>query len=133
MKTEAALTEQAEVQSQMAQALAGCGNCRIEYGSYTGNGKYGSSNKNTLSFNHKPVMVFVQEKKYVSNTKDHALRMVRESTWSNGVTDNYYYSQTVSWGDKSVSWYATSGTSADHQFNKSSTVYNYVALLAADE
>lgn len=132
-KLEVALAKQAEAQSQMAQALAGCGNCKIVYGSYTGNGKYGSGNKNTLSFNHKPLLVLVQAKNYVTNTADYHLRMVRDSVWANGVHENYYFAQTVSWGDKSVTWYSTSGNTADAQFNKSSTVYTYVALLAVGE
>ena len=132
-KLEQALAAQAEAQNQMQTALAGCGNCKVVYGTYTGNGKYGSSNKNTLTFEHKPIMVFVQARDYVSNTADYHLRMVRTSTWSNGAHDNYYFAQTVSWTDTSVSWYSTSGTTAECQFNKSSTVYCYVALLAADE
>ena len=132
-KLEQALAAQAEAQSGMQAALAGCGNCKVVYGTYTGSGKYGSSNKNTLTFDHKPIMVFVQPRDYVSNTKDYALRMVRGSTWSNGVCENYYFSQTVSWTDTTVAWYSTSGANADCQFNTSSTVYCYVAILAADE
>ena len=132
-KVEQALAAQAATLAQYTAALAGCGNCKIVYGSYTGNGKYGSANPNRLTFDHKPVLVFVQEKNYVSNTDDFHLRMVRDSAWANGIPDNYYFGQTVSWGDKSVSWYSAVTNNGDTQFNKSSTVYIYVALLAADE
>ena len=129
MKTEQALAEVAE----QAAMVSKCGNCKIVCGSYTGSGHYGSNSKNTLSFDHKPMLVFVQEKNYVDSSVDYHLRMVRDSVWSNGKADNYRFAQTVSWGDKSVSWYSASGTNAEMQFNKSSAVYTYVALLAADE
>ena len=132
-KTEQVLADHSATLAEQAALIAKCGNCKIVCGSYTGSGHYGNNSKNTLSFDHKPMLVFVQEKNYVDSSVDYHLRMVRDSVWSNGKADNYRFAQTVSWGDKSVSWYSASGTNAEMQFNKSSAVYTYVALLAADE
>lgn len=132
-KTEQALAEQAEAQSQMAAVLAKYGNCKIVYGSYIGTGTCGSGNPNKLTFDHKPLLVFVQGRNNSSETADYYLRLVRESVWSIGTIDNYCWSQKVTWGDTSVEWYGASSTVGTSQFNEKSTVYYYVALLAADE
>ena len=123
-KVEQALAEVAE----QAAMVSKCGNCKIVYGSYTGNGKYGSGNKNTLSFNHKPIMVFVQNPS-VSNA-DEKLRMMRGIPWASSRDDSYFEPCTVSWSNSGVEWY---GDAQSVQFNISGTVYNYMALLAADE
>ena len=48
----------------LTAALAAKGNCRIATTSYTGNGKYGESNKNTLSCSGKPLLMLVFPPEY---------------------------------------------------------------------
>ena len=56
-KVDAALKGQAETaaaetaaREELAAAVAACGNCKIAYGTYTGNGNYGSDHPNCLTF-----------------------------------------------------------------------------------
>ena len=53
-KIDAALKANADA---IAETAAACGNCRIVYGSYVGNGQYGSSNPKTLTFDGTPLFV----------------------------------------------------------------------------
>lgn len=129
-KTEQALAAQAEAQNAMQAALANCGNCKIVYGSYTGTGTYGSASPNKLTFDQKPVLVFVGQSTSMSGN-DVKLRMMRGVPEASGKEDNTYWTNYVSWTDNSVQWYNTDGTST--QFNISSKQYPYVAFLAADE
>lgn len=43
------------------------------------------------------------------------------------------YTQIVTWGDKSVSWYSVDPNFAAQQFNESGKTYQYIALLEAGE
>ena len=122
VKTEEALAAVAE----QAALISKCGNCKIVYGSYAGNGKNGSSNPNTLSFALKPIYVVVTPSWKGSNTQATCLHLVRGSTHCVGSPGFSDHTNTVSWGEKSVSWY---GSSANSQLNTSGTTYHYFALL----
>lgn len=112
-------------------AMENYGNCKIVCGTYTGSGTYGSSNKNTLTFNGKPLLVVIRKKtRSISNSSDYTLILLRECAWALGAEENYYYEQTVSWEANSVSWY--SANAATGQFNTSDKIFCYVALIAAD-
>ena len=56
-KIDTALKSSADGVAALQTALASCGNCKIVYGTYTGNGKSGSANPNKLTFDGKPVLV----------------------------------------------------------------------------
>lgn len=58
-KLEQVLAGMAGAQSEMQTALVKCGNCKIVYGSYTGNGTYGSENHSGLTFDLMPIYVVV--------------------------------------------------------------------------
>lgn len=128
-----ALKSNADKAAALQTTLAGAGNCEIVYGSYTGNGQYGSGQPNTLNFAHKPVFVCVQQKTNPDTSTEYALRMIRDSVWANGTEDNYTYSQIVTWGANSVSWYSVDPNFAAQQFNESGKIYQYIALLEAGE
>ena len=132
-KIDAALKSNADKAAALQTALASCGNCKIVYGSYTGTGKYGSGQPNTLNFAHKPVFVCVQQKTNPNTSTEYALRMIRDSVWANGTEDNYTYSQIVTWGANSVSWYSVDPNFAAQQFNESGKIFQYIALLEAGE
>ena len=130
-KIDTALKSSADGVAALQTAMAGAGNCKIVYGSYTGTGKYGSGQPNTLNFAHKPVFVCVQQKTNPNTSTEYALRMIRDSVWANGTEDNYTYSQIVTWGANSVSWYSVDPNFAAQQFNESGKIYQYIALLEA--
>ena len=122
---DAALKSSADGVAALQTALASCGNCKIVYGTYTGNGKSGSANPNKLTFSGKPVLVIVQAQ---SNTTDFDfhLRMIRGCDWAVGDRDNYSYTNSVAWGENYVSWY---NDKAGTQFNLQGSVYSYIALI----
>lgn len=130
VKTEDALVEAAEEQAALAQALAGCGNCKLVYGSYTGTGKYGSSSKNKLTFERKPIYVAVFPAAQ-SGYNDIRLQLLRNVPYAIGLGGNSSYTNTVSWTDTDVQWYSST-SNAGCQFNEKNEVYHYLALLETD-
>ena len=98
-------------------------NCRITWGSYTGNGNYGSSKKTTITTpGFYPVLVCVGSPSDVSDTS-WPWFIMRPSEKAQANTGR---SITVSWTDTSVSWYDENG--AEQQMNYSGKVYYYVVL-----
>lgn len=114
----------------VAQALGTGGqNCRIAWGSYTGNGKYGSSNPNTLNFDFKPMMVWVGGANSGGGTAFPAT-FLRPVTLSRSDSATPDHQLNVNWGENQVSWYASSYTTiyAANQCNAENTTYYYVAI-----
>jgi len=128
-KTEQVLADHSATLAEHAAALAACGNCRIVYGSYAGNGKYGSDNQNSLSFDLPPIFVMVIPDYYVNNTDAVRLNLLKNVPYSIGCPENSGYLNTVSWSGNRVQWY---GASSHGQFNSTSYTYYYFALLATD-
>lgn len=122
---DAALKSSADGVAALQTALASCGNCKIVYGTYTGNGKSGSANPNKLTFSGKPVLVIVQAQNNSTNFDFH-LRMIRGCDWAVGDRNNYSYTNSVAWGENYVSWY---NDKAETQFNLQDSVYSYIALI----
>ena len=122
---DAALKSNADGVAALQTALASCGNCKIVYGTYTGNGKSGSANPNKLTFDGKPVLVIVQAQ---SNTTDFDfhLRMIRGCNWAVGDRNNYSYTNSVAWGENFVLW---TNDNAETQFNLQGSVYSDIALI----
>lgn len=127
-KIDTALKALADKDTAMEAALAKCGNCKIVYGTYTGNDKCGSDNPNKLTFIGKPILVIVQAQSNTSMYDQH-LRLMRGCSWAVGDHSNSSYKNTVGWGDTYVSWY---GSKAATQFNTQSIVYNYIAFLSSE-
>ena len=120
-----------EIRQQLAEqnaVIETCGNCKIVYGSYTGDGTYGKDNPCELTFSHKPLLLAVMPEVRLSSAAKGFLAV-------RGGPHTYTYPgasnsvNNVTWTDHSVSWY--SADSAQYQFN--SGVHHYVALLAVDE
>lgn len=108
----------AETEAAAIRAALGSGGhtCRIAYGTYTGDGKFSSSNIKTLNFDFKPLAVFVScNIRYVL--------LVRPCDLAYPTSDNYYV--TITWGDRSVSWYAPNA--ATHM-NTNNTQFQYFAI-----
>ena len=122
-KIDAALKSNADGVAALQTALASAGNCKIETSTYTGNGKNGNANRTTLTFDKMPLLVFVggYDGQHMCLFQGYSAARITFASAS--------YSNTVSWGENSVSWYSTQD--AEIQFNKKSTTYYVVALFAA--
>ena len=103
-------------------ALAAAGNCRIVTGSYTGTGKYDQYNPNTLTFDGKPLLVFI-----VGDRSCYAMRGCDTADVCYGSTGS---SVSLTWGENTLSWY---GVDALNQLNVGQRVYRYIALMDTTE
>ena len=95
--------------------------CRIASGSYTGNGQYGASHPNTISFDFRPMVVFLRS----SDDQNSQLTTVflRGSTVCNS-PDEYLLQMT--WSNSSISWY--NANAASYQCNQNGQHYQYIVL-----
>ena len=90
---------------------------RIATGTYVGKGVNGSNSPSTLSFDFKPILLFIN-----SANDNISLIMMRPGTSS---YYGYYSPNGVSWGEKSVSWAAYY---PNYQCNVQDQTYNYIAI-----
>ena len=103
--------------------------CRIKYGSYTGNGKSGKANPNTLSCDFYPVLLIISRIDEHSNiTRAVAIRGV--SKFGSGAGNRLNIN---TWSERGVSWYSETETDTyynayDVQLNTSGIVYQYLML-----
>lgn len=103
--------------------------CRIKYGSYTGNGKSGKANPNTLSCDFCPVLLIISRIDEYSNiTRAVAIRGV--SKFGSGAGNRLNIN---TWSERGVSWYSETETDTyynayDVQLNTSGLVYQYLIL-----
>ena len=128
-KIDTALKSNADGVAALQTALASCGNCKIVYGTYTGNGKYGKDNPNQLTFDGDPLFVII--KGSTGSSPTFGIQAMRG--WNTAYT-NATDSSTVcrlTWGEHSLSWY--NSQSSTDQFNASGSVYPYIALFATQE
>lgn len=93
---------------------------RLTQGYYVGDGTYGESHPNTLTFDFTPVLVLVYTKDSVDNPVfTHLMRGLDVAPQFRSGT------LPVTWGNRSVSWYASV---AEWQANKNGQVYHYIAI-----
>lgn len=121
LKTEQALAEMAEGQAALAQALAGCGNCQLYYGSYVGKG----SGATAMSFDKKPLMVTIMG----NNIWITAVQGASVAIGKNA-GDLYAGYNTATWSGNSLSL-TNSDNDLESQCNKKNTTYYVVALMDA--
>lgn len=132
-KTDAALKENADNIAALETAVTLCGNCKIVYGSYTGTGTYGNSDPCVLTFDRKPIFVYVIPQ-IRSGAHDIHLKLLRNVPYAISLDTNSGYVIGVEWTDNSVKWYSISAVnSGEMQLNTAGAQYFYVAFLAADE
>ena len=123
----AATKAEAETVTAIAQTIANGKLCRIKYGSYTGNGKTGKANPNTLSCDFYPVLLIISTVDQYSNiTRAVAIRGI--NIFTSGVSNR---DDLITWNARGVSWYPSleNDTSFDvsHvQLNASGVVYQYL-------
>ena len=132
-KLDEALKEHDDALAALEEGLTGKGNCRIVFGSYTGNGGYGSGSPCTLTFDGKPIFVFVFPKEREGSHDIH-LKLLRNVPYAISLDANSGYVVGVEWTDNSVKWYSISAVnSGEMQLNTSGAQYSYVALLESNE
>lgn len=107
-------------------AVAKCGNCFVQCGSYQGTGTYDSYK--TLSFSHRPALVVIRDNNDTGLFGQ--LVLVQGATIANGYGDGSGNTVNVTWSGNSVSWYNQRDAGA--QYNKSGTTYYYTALLMVE-
>lgn len=113
----------AERITALAQTIANGKICRIKYGSYTGNGKYGAANAVSIECGFYPLLVMVS-----SSSSSHY--------WAVRGFDKFYYSNNreneMTWGDTGVSWYYPQDDQyyppSGNQMNAIDTTYYYLVL-----
>ena len=97
---------------------------KIETGSYTGTGTYGSSNPNSLTFGFVPKFVLIQ-------TNDLTLKITMllngiTATGNNTGSGSSNNQVKPTWSNNTVSWYVDGN--ADNQRNISGKTYYYIAI-----
>jgi len=108
--------------AQHTTSLAKKGNCLFYATSYTGKGTYGDANRCSLSFPHKPWVVFV--------TFSGSLMTMIQGAGGAPITESGASSNIVYWSGNSVQWFNTQN--ANWQMNRSQSKYFVVALLDAE-
>lgn len=100
---------------------------RVAFGTYTGNGKYGSSNKNKLTFSFKPMLVIIVPQgggyRFVPAI------MVRPATSTTAINLTNHAQADLSWENLAVSWFASDATV---QMNVDEAKYCYIAIGYTD-
>lgn len=93
---------------------------RIATGTYKGTGTNGLSGAYRLSFNFKPLLVFV-----FSTVEENSHFMMRPGTYTNGAR---YAPAKVIWEEQAVSWYVETNFTSSSQCNGLNTTYHYIAI-----
>ena len=100
---------------------------QIEKGIYAGTGTYGSSNKNSLTFEFTPKIVLIQP-----NSKDYSYQSpyIFGSSYMHVTNGSSSVSNNVSVSGKTMSWYCegNSDCNAKTQLNSAGVVYSYIAI-----
>lgn len=99
---------------------------KIVCGSYTGNGKYGAGNPNSLSFPFTPKLVLISSCQSLPNSRQNLVGWFYG--YNSGACDNDSNARTVklSWTTGALQWYSTE--SAYDQLNQSNNTYQYCAI-----
>ena len=106
--------------SALQTATAAYASCRLETGTYVGNGKGGGQTPNSLTFSGTPYFVIIGTA--ANGLILHMVRSAPHGTLLNGVNDTIY----LTWTGKTVKWY--SNYSAGYQMNENGTTYFYIAF-----
>lgn len=118
----------AAVPDDVLAAIA-TGRAKIEVGTYTGTGVYGSSNKNSITFSFVPKMVIIRDQ---AATNLNYMQMVSPYVFGNQTffTSNDMSTirkQVVDISDATMNWYSDGGT-AGYQMNANGKTYEYIAI-----
>lgn len=111
-------------------ALEGKGNCRICFGSYTGNGKSGEESPTTLTLPFQPLVIFldVDVVRSFNSIPEHFIFYQGQEKFQVPGYSGYY--NTLLWQGNTVSWFFPDSSSSAqyHQFNAKDQAYTYLAI-----
>ena len=112
-----------------ADVGSGGHNCRIAWGTYIGNGRYGAANANSLNFGFQPVLVLIGSNEEATRDMCPSIFLRNFTKAKNEVAIEY--PMTVTWTATGLSWYAT-GDNPNYpgwyQNNVSGRTYYYCAI-----
>lgn len=104
-------------------ALAAAGNCRVAAGSYTGTGTYGQNNPCSLTFDFKPLLVFLDTGVMDPYNSIPVHYILRYPASTMGYSLNALGG--AAWTEQGVSWYNKDAAS---QLNVKDRTYHYLAI-----
>ena len=107
-------------------ALALKGNCQFYTTSYVGQGRFGPSQRSSLTFPNKPYIVFIYD------PDDRFMLHFRSFPCCLSLDGSQLAMGTTTWQDKGVRWYLEAGAHVS-QMDMEGVTYQVLALLAADE
>ena len=132
-KLDAALAAKADAEDVTALAetvaalTAGLGsggqNARIAWGTYTGNGTYGSSNARSLTFDFYPMLIVCGSDWFVSSGCSPTVFLRGRAK---ACSECGCYPINVTWSDTGITWY--NDQSDDYMDNEANVAYSYVAI-----
>ena len=119
-----------EAMGNIEAGLTAKGDCRIVAGSYVGTGKYGPSNRNTLTFGFAPQVIFLGTN-LVDNYNSVPEYYILFRGVNHFVARNTSSKNTVEWSGNTVTWYFGSTNDSEgeiKQLNESGKTYQYLAI-----
>lgn len=114
---QSAVSAETAARQALAQTVAKCGNCRILYRAYTGDGK----NPTTFTFDRKPLFICI----FGDNLYFFAVQGAPYGTCRSGGAASAIAKMT--WTGNSVTW--TAQGEAQFQFNSNNLTYHMVVLM----
>ena len=112
--------------SALQSALTLKGSCQFYTTSYVGQGRFGPSQRSSLTFPNKPYIVFIYD------PDDRFMLHFRSFPCCLSLDGSQLSMGMTSWQDKGVRWYLEAGAHVS-QMDMSGVTYQVLALLAADE
>ena len=125
-KIDAALKSHDDELAGLEAAIGAKGNCKIYTTSYIGDGTYGESSPNSITFPSEPVLVFIGS----AGDDGRELLALRGTTKAYAQASGYSLI-TLNWNGNTLMWSNHLGASS--QLNNSGTTYVVVGLLASGE
>lgn len=119
---EQALSTVTDLSGEVAEVKAGA--LKMATGNYAGTGTYGEGNPNSLAFEFSPRLVIVVPNN-AGVTNDMG-RLIMVYGASASMFSPNAYSSSLTWGDKSISWYYSND--ANNQCNRSGQTYYWFAI-----
>ena len=120
------ISQRQEADSSLQSALTLKGNCQFYTTSYVGQGRFGSSQRSSLTFPSKPYVVVIYD------SDDRILLHFRDYGQCLSLDDHDLMYGTTSWQENGVRWHLSSGPNAN-QMDVAGKTYYVLALLATDE
>ena len=120
------ISQRQEADSSLQSALTLKGNCQFYTTSYVGQGRFGPSERSSLTFPSKPYVVVIYD------SDDRILLHFRGYGQCLSLDNHDLMYGTTSWQENGIRWYLSSGPNVN-QMDASGKSYQVVALLATDE